>query len=402
MAIIIFGDWCCAPQGQAFFLCTWWTRPLAGYIHLATLAVVWQHFHAKYIIKGAANPRHGCQAYPPKYSHIHLDSMENNNNNNHEFHFFSQLPTELRLAIWRVCLPNRVVEIDYPWDDGGVFGPDPPPCKLQQTTTLNRHAPVISRVCRESRLVSFEAGHFRKEGSTPEEVPWISNLRVEKTWIDPSRDTIHLNWTPAYSAGYYGDGSALDYLAWTAAKARGGSFMFDYLDNYFDGDVDIEERIGALRTLQHGVIVMRVIVVHTTFENMAKTGLFGLLGDACIQLVDVSDKTRLNAFFDFAEKCESKPNGYITGKQDFRRETPESFKKLLNDRLTYAFDAQAARTLSLRPAIMFRFCPYWCNHSVGDLRRAEDFANERGGNGMIRGPKVQQSFRAFMESLRPR
>lgn len=307
-------------------------------------------------------------------------------NDTQDFHCFSRLPVELRLAIWRECLPNRVVEIDYPWDDGGVFGPDPPPCKLQQTTNLNRRAPMTSRVCRESRLVAFEAGHFRKEGSTPEEVPWNSNIRVDKTWIDPSRDTIHLNWTPAYSAGYWGDGSTLDHLAWSAAKARGGSFMFDYLDNTRDGDGDvyIEERIGALRKLPHGVIVMRVIVVHTTFENAAKTGLFGLLGDACIQIVDVSDETRLNAFFDFAEKCESKPNGYITRKQDFHRESPESVKKLLNDRLAYAFDAQAARTLPLRPAIMFRFCPYWCNHSIGNFRRAEDVANERGGNGMNR------------------
>ncbi|KAJ5875583.1 uncharacterized protein N7473_012930 [Penicillium subrubescens] len=328
--------------------------------------------------------------------------METSNNNSQEFHFFSQLPTELRLAIWRICLPNRVVEIDYPWDEGGVFGPDPPSCKLQQTTNLNRRAPTISRVCHESRLVAFEVGHFRKKDSTLEEVPWISNICVNKTWIDPSRDIIHLNWTPAYSAGYYGDGSALDYLAWTAAKARGGSFMFDYLDNYFDGDVDIGERIGALRKLQNGVIVMRIIVVHTTFENAVKTGLFGLLGDACIQLVDISDETRLNAFFDFAEKCESEPNGYITRRQDFHRETPESVKKLLNDRLTYTFNAQAARTLLLRPAIMFRFCPYWCNHSIGDLRRAEDVANERNGNGMNRGPGGRQSFRAFMESLHPR
>jgi hypothetical protein len=214
---------------------------------------------------------------------------------------------------------------------------------------------------------------------------------------------IHLNWTPAYSAGYYGDGSALDYLAWTAAKARGGSFMFDYLDNDYDGDVDIGERIGALRKLQHGVIVMRDIVVHTTFENAAKTGLFGLLGDACIQLVDISDATRLNAFFDFAEKCEYEPNGYITTKQDFHRETLQSVKKVLNDRLTYAFDAQAARTLPLRPAIMFKFCPYWCNHSVRDFsRRAEDLAVKRGGNGMNVGPEVRQSVRAFLESLRAR
>jgi hypothetical protein len=141
--------------------------------------------------------------------------------------------------------------------------------------------------------------------------------------------------------------------------------------------------------------------VHTTFENAVKTGLFGLLGDACIQLVDVSDETRLNAFFDFAEKCESEPNGYITRKQDFRRESPESVKKL-NDRLAYAFDAQAARTLHLRPAIVFRFCPYWCNHSIRTFQRAEDVANDRGGNGMNRLSVGRESFRSFIESLHTR
>ncbi|OKO91480.1 hypothetical protein PENSUB_13092 [Penicillium subrubescens] len=50
---------------------------------------------------------------------------------------------------------------------------------------------------------------------------------------------------------------------------------------------------------------------------------------------------------------------------------------------------------------MFKFCPYWCNHSIGNLQRAEDVANERGGNGMTQGPEGRQSFRAFMESLYP-
>lgn len=262
--------------------------------------------------------------------------MENNDNNNsQEFHFFSQLPTELRLAIWRICLHNRVDEIDYPWDEGVNFYPNLPPCKLQQTTDINRRAPVISRVCHESRMVAFETGYYRDEGWPPQEAPWHSNLLVERTWLDPCRDIILLNWTPTYSAGYCGQGSALDSLAWNAAKARGGSFMFDYLESTRDGEVDLRERIGALQKLQH--VVMHLIVVHTTFETAAKTGLFGLLGDACIQLVDVSDEARLHALFDFAEKCESEANGSITSKQDFRRQSPKSVKKILNDKLGRRF-----------------------------------------------------------------
>lgn len=282
-----------------------------------------------------------------------------------KFHFFPQLPTELRLAIWGECLPNRVVEIDYPWDEGAYLCLNPPPCKLWQTTDINRHPPVISRVCRESRLVASETGYYHDRVSAPPGAQWKSNLQLEKSWIDPSRDSIHLNWTPCYEAGYWGDGSALDYLAWRATRARGGSFMFDYLDNSFDGDVDMEERIGALQQLRHGIVVMRIIVVHTTFETAAKTGLFGLLGDACIQLVDVSDEPRLNAFFDFAKECESAAKG-VTRMQDFYRESSEIARRSLKDKLADTFGAQAAQKLPpMCPAIMFRLCSHWCNHFLG-------------------------------------
>jgi hypothetical protein len=80
--------------------------------------------------------------------------------------------------------------------------------------------------------------------------------------------------------------------------------MFDYLESNFEVDfdefVDMEERIGALQKLRRGAVIMRINVVHTTIENAAKAGLFGLLGDAPIQIVDVSDTQRLDAFFDLA------------------------------------------------------------------------------------------------------
>jgi hypothetical protein len=106
------------------------------------------------------------------------------------------------------------------------------------------------------------------------------------------------------------------------------------------------------------------IAVHTTFETAAETGLFGPLGDACIQLVSVSDEARLNAFLDFAEKCESKAHRLFAKKQDFYRESPESITRRLNQKLGETFGAEAAQKLPpLSPAIMFRFCPQWCNHS---------------------------------------
>ena len=261
---------------------------------------------------------------------------------------FPRLPPELRFAIWCECLPNRVVELDYPWDEGTCMLLDPPPCKLRQTTDINRKLPVISRVCRESRLIALEKGNYYDYGevSPPVEAEWISHSHVERSWVDPSRDTIHLNWTPCYEAEHWADGSALDYLAWSAARARGGSFMFDYLDNEFDGDAFLEERIEAFQQLQHGRVVMRVIVVHSEFQTAAETGLFGLLGDACVQLVDVSDEQRLDAFFEFAEKCESDAEDGILWFQDFDIESPELANKSLKDKLAETFGAQAALSLA--------------------------------------------------------
>lgn len=196
--------------------------------------------------------------------------------------------------MWRKCLPHRVVEIDYAADYDAYL------CNLRCTSNINQQPPVISRVCRESRRVAFESGYQLGKESPPPEARWNCSLLITKAWIDPSRDTIHLNWTPCYGADWSssrGEGSALDYLAWSSRRARGGSFMFDYLDHTRDGGVKMGERIGAIQQLRNGVVVMQIVVVHITFEAAANTGLFGLLGDACIQLVDVSDEARLNAFF---------------------------------------------------------------------------------------------------------
>lgn len=149
--------------------------------------------------------------------------------------------------------------------------------------------------------------------------------------------------------------------------------MFDYLDNTVDGGVNMEERIGAIQQLRQGAVVIKIVVVHTKFEAATKTGLFGLLGDACIQLVDVSDEARLNPFYDFADKCEaneSKARGLVRRPQDFRRQSPESIQKTLRDKLADTFWSQPGRNLpELSPVIMFRFCSLWCNHVLPLPRR---------------------------------
>ncbi|KAJ5455023.1 hypothetical protein N7530_002363 [Penicillium desertorum] len=182
---------------------------------------------------------------------------------------------------------------------------------------LYRHPPLVGRVCRESRLVATKAGHYRGEKAPPD-MEWYSGIKHKKSWIDLSRDSIHLNWTPWCEPEFWHEESAVHHLAWHSAKAQGASFMFGYLKDKWDDDVDMENRVGAAKKLQHGTIVMRVIVAHTTVRNA--------FGDAPIQLVDISDDQRLDAFFAFAEECESYAQGFLTKGQRFYRESLESIK----------------------------------------------------------------------------
>jgi hypothetical protein len=144
---------------------------------------------------------------------------------------------------------------------------------------------------------------------------------------------------------------------------------------------------------------MRINVVHTTIENAAKAGLFGLLGDAPIQIVDVSDTQRLDAFFDLAEAPESTPS-FTTTRHDFHKDSPEFYETILKKKLVDVFQCQGAETLSsLYPAIMFRLCPNFCNHSFKDSKQAEVEANDTSQN--TRKPHVRghENFRSFIESM---
>jgi hypothetical protein len=74
------------------------------------------------------------------------------------FPLFPRLPTELQRAIWRECLPWRVIELDVA-TPGFVYDVDEAaeaPCVSWHTAIVNASPPVIARFCRESRSVAFE------------------------------------------------------------------------------------------------------------------------------------------------------------------------------------------------------------------------------------------------------
>lgn len=278
------------------------------------------------------------------------------------FDLFPKLPTELRLQIWRLCLPQRVFEKDLPHDLVVFYLSDydsPSPCSLHQTTKANSRPPVITRVCHESRTVAQENGGYyeRLPLSRPTERLWFSQTSLTKAWLDRIPDSIHLNWTPEYDADFPNEGSPLQSLVQYAARAsRGGSLSLGYFKSF---RVSAEELMDSLMQLPSWMIVMRVIVIHADFATGASSGLFGLLGDAPVQLVDVSAEVKIKDYFDMAEKCEQK--GLVTVRQDLRYTSEESYRQLLQDAIIKKFRSDVLLR-RLHPVIMFRLCTNMCNH----------------------------------------
>lgn len=271
------------------------------------------------------------------------------------FHLFTRLPTELRLAIWRECLPHRVAELDTPMYSDIYGWQEPVVCDLMQTSCMNEHQPLISLVCHESRAIVLEAGGYIGENKDfPAECEWLSNNMVNE-WFDPARDLPHLNYCPGYETYYGTQGNPLLDLAWQAAQARrGASLRFEFLRYCSKKYLEIILRLPRCR------VVMRIFVVHASRRFGAATGLFGLLGDAPVQIVDVSDQARVDAFFDLAESCEHKGKAMV--RQNFCRESAEALQQELKDAVIKQVGSER-QAPEMRPAIMFRLCTKMCNHS---------------------------------------
>ena len=338
------------------------------------------------------------------------------------FYLFPQLAPELRRAIWRNCLPYRTLEIDIPIDcivfDIEVEALYPfklialPPCKLHDTTYMNLRPPLISRVCRESRDVAFETGRFKSRSKDrPDNSKWVSMNTVNyNVWEDPTRDSYHLNWSACYNADYGGDGNPLGCLAWNAAQVRGGgSMMVSFLDesSYHFKTPEMIEHLGQLPSW---LVVMRVVVVHADLRTAAATGLFGLLGDERVQLVDVSEKARIDDFFDLGTKsgCSAvhismeclvstslhtyKVQGdYSTDREDLNRDSVDAIKQRLRDFVVMKFGSEN-KVPPMHPAIMFRLCTSICNVEeippppiTKDSPRGRGRVRGRGGSGLGRG-----------------
>lgn len=104
---------------------------------------------------------------------------------------------------------------------------------------------------------------------------------------------------------------------------------------------------------------MNVIVIHLDFAQAVKTGLFGLLGEEPVQVLDATSPL-VEQLYDLAETCEREASS-ITAAQDFTRMSADDMDaEVKREVLRNYNDPELLKRM--RPAVMFRLCTKMCNH----------------------------------------
>lgn len=231
------------------------------------------------------------------------------------FHLFPKLPQEIRDAIWRECLPRRVIEIDWPteeevfdivdqWDDD-----DDRPinrdliCDLRKTSMINANPPIISRVCRDSRAVAFETGVLLKQPRCPRELdppePLLYNGML-RNWVDRARDTVvhlHFNFCNdrCFERWKEINGNPVQLLRDAVLPING----IRSINRRLLGLMRREESRDMVESMSKILVCLNVVVLHTDEEDAIQSGLFGILGEERIVMVDPFDEKRIKGFRDF-------------------------------------------------------------------------------------------------------
>lgn len=283
------------------------------------------------------------------------------------FHLFPEFPTEIRLLIWRSCLPCRIVELDQQQDDL-IWDEDESPCAANwKITYANKAPPTISRVCRESRTVALESGCAQPlpDPNNRDAQPF-SNSMVDRPWLDTVHDSIHLNWEPFADIEWqsYDWGDPVRCLMWYAARTRSrqASIMLGFLQTFQhreNADQPHEhhrwtrsELADLMRTqTSWTVIILPPVIVHTDTKTAA--GLFGLLTDARVQVVDADDEVKIKRFLALTETSHG-----VVG-TEIEEASLRAAKDALRDAVKAIFGSEgSAPTMS--PAVMFRLCTENC------------------------------------------
>ncbi|KAM7187626.1 hypothetical protein V8F20_010910 [Naviculisporaceae sp. PSN 640] len=236
-----------------------------------------------------------------------------------EFHFFVKLPSEIRLMIWKMCLPRRVINIGRQMTD----------VERKHWKRWNEQMPTIARVCYESRNIVLQQGHYFNEGRAHLQT-WGCN-----PWYQRHLDLVYLDWEPGavhfdHTSGWYtygeynlpaGNAAPLTrFLTDLVGKeinescirlgtlfpfrlSRGG--MNDFMTKALRQAV---LRLLHLRKRRKYYVILQVVDIRVTKSVAKSHGLFSLLADEPVQLVDPNDKQVFRRFYDML--CEEKSRNF--------------------------------------------------------------------------------------------
>ncbi|KAJ6128147.1 hypothetical protein N7471_009364 [Penicillium samsonianum] len=228
------------------------------------------------------------------------------------------------------CLPHRIAEEDTP--DSFFDGyQSKHVCWNRRMTLQNAQLPAIAYINSESRQVALGQGRLLE----PADVRTMESL-----WVQPHRDLLHLNWTRLTYASWGVDSDAPgwvdEFLLQAKELGMRPSVAADLIHVFSlkavldcAGDADA---LGTHNPFHFGIsdiakilyhcrgegaddvrqmvdippwakgqrsrldIAMAGVSLHITREVALRSGLFGPLGDAPVQMVDVDDEARLREF----------------------------------------------------------------------------------------------------------
>lgn len=214
------------------------------------------------------------------------------------FEYFSTLPLELRLDIWRLCLPRCVRGINDKLLRSQKLNHLGLPGKGNNKSFGIFSPPLVAQVCREARRVAFEYGRLY-DNSTP----W----NVSKIWIDPSRDIVYLN--DSFELNSRGSWSfpSSGHVMNVAMNARVLSLHLPWLRGR-PGHILNEKLIKSGQTSQI-IVCEDQFTIKIPHEQAVGCGLFGLWAEERLVLIDTSDQILLQRFNRLPHKYAQRPAG---------------------------------------------------------------------------------------------
>ncbi|KAI0378898.1 hypothetical protein F5Y04DRAFT_283269 [Hypomontagnella monticulosa] len=201
------------------------------------------------------------------------------------FGYFRLLPLELRLEIWRYCLPSRVMEVHAACYGASLDGEIFDDYQEEGGTLVRAKPPLVSRVCRESRSVALEHGGLEPIG------PSLTNV-----WFDKSTDSLSFN--PYHLRMFLTHNIIYDdhiELPPTIQKLLSDSTIPFCTDGSFVRSLANGNNAMMEWMVEHALwrtectVVINRLSLHMGYQDACDSGLFGLFAESSPAYIDVRD-----------------------------------------------------------------------------------------------------------------